>query len=362
MGRSGTMTWRTALIVPIGVVVAFLFATAGIAETAVGDKVGIDWLAFAMGCLGGLALFLYGVEILATALKAASGGRFQAVLERSVSNRFAALGVGTIATVALDSSSVVIILVITIVDAGLMAFGSALPVILGSNIGTTFSSQLFAWDVDKFAPVLIAAALLWKTIGKSDATTRHSNILLGLGLVLFGLNIIGTAAEPLRESSAILDALKTLENPLLGVLAGALATVAIQSSSAMMGIVITLAGGGLITLPAGLAIMLGAEIGTCADTLLATLGRSRSAVKAGIFHLLFNILSVAVGVMLIDALTRFGSLTASDTGQRIANAHVLFNVVGAIVVLPFVGLAARLLDRIVPGRGGEADAEVEQSA
>ncbi|GGE88745.1 hypothetical protein GCM10011404_21980 [Sphingomonas prati] len=342
--------------------VAVLCATAGIAAPAAGGKAEIDWLTFAMGCLGGLALFLYGVDILATALKNASGGRFQWLLQRSVSNRFSALGVGTVATVALDSSSVVIILVITIVDAGLIAFGSALPVILGSNIGTTFSSQLFAWDVDKFAPVLIAAALLWRMMGKSDAATRHSNILLGLGLVLFGLNIIGTAAEPLRESPAILDALKQLENPWLGVLAGALATVAIQSSSAMMGIVITLAGGGLITLPAGLAIMLGAEIGTCADTLLATVGRSRSAVKAGIFHLLFNILSVAVGVMLIDALARFGSVTASDTGQRIANAHVLFNVLGALAVLPFVGPAARLLDRIVPERAGYAVAEVEQSA
>jgi phosphate:Na+ symporter len=254
--------------------------------------------------------------------------------------------------VVLDSSSVVIILLITIVDTGLMPFANSLPAILGANIGTTFSSQLFAWNVDTYAPVPIAVGLLWKALAKSDKAKQRADILLGLGLVLFGLNIIGTAAEPLQEHPEIVAQLKRLENPLLGVAAGALLTIVIQSSSAMMGIVITLAGGGPITLPAGIAIMLGAEIGTCADTLIATVGRSRAAVKAGIFHLGFNIVSVAFGVLLIEQLARFGTATASDTGQRIANAHVLFNVAGALIALPFVTGASRMLDRIVPERPG----------
>ncbi|WP_260600240.1 Na/Pi cotransporter family protein [Sphingomonas endolithica] len=313
----------------------------------------IDWVALAMGAIGGLALFMYGVGILAESLKQAQGGRFQALLKRCSSNRFAALASGTAATVVLDSSSVVIILLITIIDAGLMPFANALPAILGANIGTTFSSQVFAWNIDIYAPVAIAAGLLWKVLGKSDKAKQRADILLGLGLVLFGLNIIGTAAEPLQDHPEIIAHLKQLENPLLGVAAGALLTIAIQSSSAMMGIVITLAGGGLITLPAGVAIMLGAEIGTCADTLIATVGRSRSAVKAGIFHLGFNVVSVAFGVLLIDQLAKFGAATATDTGQRIANAHVLFNVAGALIALPFVVGLSRLLDRIVPERAGE---------
>lgn len=308
----------------------------------------IDWVTLAMGALGGLALFLYGVDILASSLKQAQGGRFQKLLERSSSNRIFALGSGTAATVAFDSSSVVIILLITIVDAGLMPFANALPVILGANIGTTFSSQIFAWNIDTYAPLPIAAALLWKALAESDGAKRRATILLGLGLVLFGLNIIGAAAEPLKDHPGILAWLRQLENPLLGVLAGALVTIAIQSSSAMMGIVITLAGGDVITLSAGIAIMLGAEIGTCADTLLSTIGRSRAAVKAGIFHLLFNATSVAVGVLLIDQLATFGAATAQDTGQRIANAHVLFNVAGALMVLPFAGRLAKLLERSVP--------------
>ncbi|WP_294392633.1 Na/Pi symporter [uncultured Sphingomonas sp.] len=314
------------------------------------DHHAIDWLELAMGMVGGLALFLYGVDLLATALKQAQGGRFQKLLAHSSANRIAALGSGTVATILLDSSSVVIILLITVVDAGLVPFAKALPVILGANIGTTFSSQLFAWNVDTFAPVAIAGGLLWKALARSDRARRWATILLGLGLVLFGLNIIGTAAEPLQQQPAVIDWLKQLESPLLGVAAGALATIAIQSSSAMMGIVITLAGGGLITLPAGIAIMLGAEIGTCADTLVATAGRSRAAVKAGIFHLLFNIASVAIGILLIGWLAAFGAATAGDVGQRIANAHVLFNVAGALALLPFTGAVVGLLDRLVPER------------
>lgn len=339
---------------------AAILSTAAMAQAKAAGE--IDWVTLAMGAIGGLALFLYGVEILAESLKRTQGGRFQKLLERSSSNRIAGLGTGTAATVVLDSSSVTIVLLIALVDGGLIPFAKALPVILGANIGTTFSSQIFAWNVDTYAPVLIAAGLVWKALAKSDRAKDGAQILLGLGLVLFGLNIIGTAAEPLKEHPEIIAWLRQLENPWLGVLAGAVVTIAIQSSSAMMGIVITLAGGGLISLPAGIAIMLGAEIGTCADTLIATIGRSRSAVKAGLFHLGFNIVTVLIGIMLIDQLVAFGTATGGDTGQRIANTHVLFNVAGALLVLPFVGAAARLLDRIVPDRsedkatGGEIPA------
>jgi phosphate:Na+ symporter len=316
----------------------------------------IDWLDLALGMLAGLGLFLYGVDVLATALREAQGSRFEALLRRSATNRFAALGTGTVATVALDSSSVVIILLIASVDAGLVPFAHALPAVLGANIGTTFSSQVFAWNVDQWSPLLIVAGL----VGRATLPERwqgYARAVIGLGLVLFGLHTIGDAAEPLEKAPAILDWLKRLENPVMGVLAGAAATVAIQSSSAMMGIVITLAGGGLITLPAGVAIMLGAEIGTCADTLVATVGRSRAAFRAGLFHLGFNIVSVAVGVMLIDLLIRAAAMVGGDTGQRIATAHILFNVAGALAALPLVRSAAALLERLVPATEPSNDAE-----
>ena len=202
----------------------------------------------------------------------------------------------------------------------------------------------------RWSPLLIAAGLLASVTLKGERARAAARAALALGLVLFGLHTIGDAAAPLEDAPAVREWLTQLERPVLGVLAGAGATVALQSSSAMMGIVITLAGGGLITLPAGLAIMLGAEIGTCADTLLATVGRSRAAVRAGLFHLLFNIASVCVGVLLLDQLAAFAAASADATGQRIANAHVLFNVLGALLALPFVSMAARGLTRLLPDR------------
>lgn len=335
---------------------ALLAAAPLLAQQADGAEA-IDWLDLGLGMVGGLALFLYGVDLLAGGLKGANGGKFQHLLQRFSSTRLKALASGTAATVALDSSSVVIILMIAIVDAGLVSFSNTLPAILGANIGTTLSSQIFAWNVDEFAPLLLFAGLVWRFVGKGDKAGQMSSILLGIGLVLFGLHLIGEAAAPLEQNHDVIAFLEQLENPLYGVLAGAAVTVAIQSSSAMMGIIITLAGGGIISLPAGLAMMLGAEIGTCADTLVATVGRSRAAVKAGVFHLGFNIVSVGVGLLLIGWLTRFATTTADDTGQQLANAHVLFNVAGALLAMPFVGAASRLLDRLVPERAGPGMSE-----
>lgn len=345
----------------ITAVLAFCaLGTSAFAQEA--ESAQIDWLDLALGAIGGLALFLFGIDLLARNLKAAQGGRFQKLLERFSAHRFGALASGAAATIALDSSSVVIILMIAIVDAGLLPFANALPAILGANIGTTLSSQIFAWNVDRFAPLLMAGGLIWLAFGRSDKVRRHASVLIGIGMVLFGLHVIGNAAEPLEKHEDVIAFLKQLENPLLGALAGALVTVAIQSSSAMMGIVITLAGGGIITLPAGLAIMLGAEIGTCADTLLATAGRSRSAVKAGLFHLLFNVATVAIGLALIGPMAAFATATAGNVGQQIANAHVLFNVAGALLALPFVRSAAALLERIVPEREGSPSVEPGERA
>lgn len=335
---------------------AILFAAAFLTVTARaqgGGPEAIDWLEVGLGFVAGLALFLYGVDVLAGALRELTGGRFSQILERSASNRFKGLASGTVATVALDSSSVVIILLVAIVDAGLIGFAQGLPIILGANIGTTLSSQLFAWDVDRFSPLVIAAGLAFKLLAKTDKTKAAATAVLGVGLILFGLFTIGGAVEPLESDPAVKEWLERFDAPLLGVLAGAVATIVLQSSSAMLGIVIVLAGGGLISLPAGLAMMLGAEIGTCFDTLVASIGRSRAAVRIGLFHLLFNIVTVTIGVLAIEQLAGFARWSASGTGQQIANSHVLFNIAGALLVLPFTGWIAQALERVLPNRADD---------
>jgi phosphate:Na+ symporter len=308
----------------------------------------IDWVELAMGAIGGLVLFLYGVHELSHALKAVAGERMKRLIGHATGDRFRGLGAGTAATVLLDSSSLTIILLITFVDAGLASFVQALPVVLGANIGTTFSSQVFAIGIDAYAPVLMLAGFLLRMTVKKHHAKDWGAALFGIGLVLFGLHTIGEAAEPLKDQPVVTDWLKTMATPVYGILAGAAITIAIQSSSAMLGIIITLAGQGIIPLEAGIAMMLGAEIGTCADTLVATIGRSRDALRVGLFHLLFNIVTVLVGAVLVEQIVLFATWTSDDVAQQIANAHVAFNVGGALLFLGFVRVVGRLIERAVP--------------
>jgi len=316
----------------------------------------MSWPAIALEVLGGLVLFLFGVLQLAKGIEPLASRRARHLLGRFTTNRFAGLATGTIATTILDSSSVTIILVIALVNGGLLTFQQSLGVILGSNIGTTVSSQIFARDVEAYAPlVLFAGFLVFVTARGSDRRRQVGLAVLGLGLVFFGLHYIGEAVAPLRDNQRFMRWMTGLERPLVGVAVGAAATVVIQSSSAMLGIVITLATQGLVTLPAGLAVMLGAEIGTCADTLVASIGRTRAAVRAGLFHLAFNILSVAIGVILIEQLAALArALPGGDSvPQQIANAHVAFNILGVGAFIGFTPWIARQLERFVPDRAGE---------
>jgi phosphate:Na+ symporter len=300
--------------------------------------------------VAGLALFLYGVTRLAGGMREVAGPRLQRLLARATTNRVAGVLTGAAATAALDSSSVTIIMVVALVDAGLLTFVQSLGVILGANIGTTVSSQLIALDVERYAPIALAGGLLLGAAGRT-ATWRHAGTaLFGMGLVFFGLAQMGAAVEPLKESGRFAEWMARLESPLVGVAAGALTTLVIQSSSATLGIAITLASQGLLTLPAGVAVMLGAEIGTCADTLVATLGRSREAVRAGAFHLLFNVATAAAGVALVVPLATLARALGGDTARQVANAHVAFNVLGVAAAILFLGPIARGLERLVPPR------------
>jgi phosphate:Na+ symporter len=320
----------------------------------------MDVTEIVLGLVAGLALFLYGVGRLAAGMRAAAGDRMQRLLARATANRFAGVLTGAAATAVLDSSSVTIIMVVALVDAGLLTFVQSLGVILGANVGTTVSSQLIALDVQRYAPAVLAAGLLLGVLARRrhpEGRWAHAGTaLFGLGLVFFGLAQMGDAVEPLKASGRFGRWMAGLERPLVGVAAGALTTLVIQSSSATLGIAITLAAEGLLTLPAGVAVMLGAEIGTCADTLLATAGRSREALRAGVFHLLFNVASVAVGVALLAPLVGLAEALGGGPARQIANAHVAFNVLGVVAALAVLGPAARALGRLLPARPGRGRA------
>ncbi|MEJ7605810.1 MAG: Na/Pi symporter [Bryobacteraceae bacterium] len=310
-----------------------------------------------LGLLGGLALFLYAMAKLSDTLKPLAGDRMKSMLAKLTTNAVAGVVTGCVATTILDSSSVTIILVIALVHAGALTFEQSMAVILGSNIGTTVSSQLFATQIDRWAPLIMIAGLVIVVLLRGKAHDQYGYAVFFLGLLLYGLHLMGLAMEPLAESASFERWLKGLESPVYGACIGALATAIIQSSSAFMGIVVKLASAGLMTLPAGIAVMLGAEIGTCLDTLVASVGRSREAIRAGMFHLIFNLTTVTLGLIFYRQLAAVaGWLPAGNVAQQIANAHVFFNVAGALLFLPFLTLCASALKTLITDGGGDGNA------
>jgi phosphate:Na+ symporter len=262
---------------------------------------------------------------------------------------------GTVATTIVDSSSLVTIVTVGLVSAGMLTLTQALGVVLGANIGTTVSSQVIAFGLTDYFAIVLALGAALRFVNRRKRLQLWGRAIMGLGLVFFGLESIESAMEPLKDSSAFLGLMSHLESPFVGILIGAAVTAVIQSSSATMGIVIVLASQDAMSLMAGIGVLMGAEIGTCVDTLASTIGQPRAAVRTGIFHLLFNLFNVLLLVGFTPELAAFARWVtpgegADSVARQIANAHVLFNVAGVLAILPFLGSAARLCERLVPER------------
>jgi phosphate:Na+ symporter len=328
----------------------------------------IDVTKMVMEALAGLVLFLYGVTRMADSLKELANDRAKRILSKFTSNSFAGVLTGTVATTILDSSSVTIVMTIAMVSAGLLSFVESLGVVMGSNIGTTLGAQIIAFEINEYAPIALFIGAGLHFFGKSERLKHVGTIVFGIGLLFFGLDLIGNAMKPFEKYEPFINWMKTLgENPLLGAGVGALFTILVQSSSATVGIIVTLASQGLISLPAGVALMLGAEVGTCADTLVATIGRSRPAVRTGVFHLLFNTIAAAVGIAFAAQLAQLAQWVSggAGAGRQIANAQLIFNVLGVAVVIWFIPAIARSLQMVIPDgeshpdRQDESDSEPE---
>ncbi|MBD6618480.1 Na/Pi cotransporter family protein [Komarekiella sp. 'clone 1'] len=331
------------------------------------EEQGINIFKIVTGALAGLVLFLYGVTRMAEGLEAIAGDRAKSLISKFTTNRFAGVATGTVATTILDSSSVTIIIVIAMVSAGLLSFVESLGVVLGSNIGTTIGAQIVAFKINEYAPIAMFIGFLLIFFGKQERWKQIGLITLGVGLLFFGLEIIENAMEPFKDYKPFLKLMETLgNNTLLGAGVGALFTILVQSSSATVAIVVTLASQGLVSLPAGVALVLGAEVGTCADTLVATVGRERPAVRTGIFHLLFNVVSASIGILFASQLAGFAQWVSRLTGagddvaREIANAQLIFNLLGVALIIGFLPLIARGLERLIPdGKKQDKSAEAK---
>lgn len=317
----------------------------------------------ALQLVAALALFLLGLEELSRTLRALESVRVRDWLARLSGTRWLALLTGIWVTALLDSSSAVIVLLIALVDSRTLAFENALGIVLGANIGTTVSSQIIALNVGRLAPVLLLFGVIGQVLVRSERASLRFRVAIGIGLIFTGLEQIEAAVEPLRGAPAVLAWLDSLTDPARGIVAGGLITLVIQSSSATLGVAIQLCMAGLMSLPAGVAVMLGAEIGTCADTLVASLGRSRAALRVAVFHLLFNVVSVVLGALCIGLLVAAATALspAAGPGRQLANAHTLFNTVAAVLLLPLLPWVARALHCAIPEREERGHAASPQS-
>jgi phosphate:Na+ symporter len=320
------------------------------AEVVEGSTDSIKWFTLVVGLIGGLALFLFGMDLMTEALRLVVGDKARVVLEKLTSNRFVGLLTGAGITAVIQSSSVTTVLVVGFISAGLMSFVQSIPVILGADIGTTITAQIIAFNITNWALVLISAGFGISAIAKRQKRKSQGTALLGLGLIFFGMVVMGTSMSPLRTYEPFINMMETLDNPLLGILAGAVLTAVIQSSSATTGIVIVLASQGLITPVAGIALVLGANIGTSVTALLAAIGKPREAQRAAVAHLLLKVAGVLIWIPLVGWLASIVSRIGGGTGREIANAHTIFNVFNAMIFLPFVNQIAALVTKLVPDK------------
>lgn len=304
--------------------------------------------------LGGLALFLYGMQMMSNGLEAAAGNRMKQILEKLTVNRFVGVLVGAGITAIIQSSSATTVMVVGFVNSGMMTLKQAVWIIMGANIGTTITGQLIALNVSEIAPLLAFLGVVLIVFIKNTKSQNYGLILAGLGVLFIGMDMMGAAMVPLQKSEAFISLMTRFSNPVFGILAGMVFTAVIQSSSASVGILQTLATGGLIGLPSAVYVLFGQNIGTCITAVLASIGTGRNAKRTTLIHLMFNVIGTTlftIACMLLPLTNWIEAITPNNPAAQIANMHTLFNIVTTLLLLPFGTLLVRLTEKILPDKG-----------
>ena len=304
-----------------------------------------------LGLLGGLALFLYGMQMMSSGLEAAAGSRMKNILERRTANRFLGVLVGAGITAVIQSSSATTVMVVGFVSAGMMTLSQAVWIIMGANVGTTITGLLIALDVGAMAPVFAFLGVTTLVFIKNPKLQHIGQIMAGLGVLFIGMDMMSASMSPLRQEPAFLNLMASFSNPLLGILAGALFTAVIQSSSASVGILQTLAAGGVLGLDSAVFVLFGQNIGTCITAVLASAGASRDAKRTTLIHLMFNVFGTVLFTLLFLILPLAplaAQFVPGDPKTQIALVHAAFNITTTLVLLPFGTVLARLAVRFLP--------------
>lgn len=313
-----------------------------------------------LALFGGLALFLYGMQMMSSGLEATAGNKMKAILEKLTSNPVKGVLVGAGITAAIQSSSGTTIMVVGFVNSRLMTLKQAVWVIMGANIGTTITGQLIALDIGVVAPIFAFFGVAVMTFSKNEKTHHISSIVAGLGILFMGMKMMSGAMVPLQDSETFIHFMTTVQNPLVGILVGAVFTAVIQSSSASVGILQALAATGMIPLSSAVYILFGQNIGTCITAVLASIGMKVNAKRTTAIHLMFNIFG-SLMFTLICMVTPFvpwmEAVTPGNPVSQIANVHTVFNIVTTLLLLPLGTHMATIATKILPDKQEEEEEE-----
>jgi phosphate:Na+ symporter len=305
----------------------------------------------ALPVLGGLGLFLYGMNTMGAGLEKAAGNKLKKMIEALTKNRFTGILVGTLVTMIVQSSSATTVMVIGFVNAGLMTLPQAAGVIMGANIGTTITAQLIAFKLTDYAPIAVAVGVAMWIGAKNKKAKTYSEILIGFGILFIGMDMMGDGLKPLANLPAFTNIMSSLNNPILGMLVGLGLTTIVQSSSASIGLLQALAGEGLVSMHMAFPILFGENIGTTTTAMISSIGANKTAKRAAIIHFLFNV----IGTLIFMTVLRYPiewlvvRISPGDVQRQIANAHTSFNIINVIIQYPFAMLLVRAAERLVPG-------------
>jgi len=302
------------------------------------------------GMVGGLGLFLYGMQLLSEGLQKSTGDKLPKILELLTNKPIIGVATGTLITSIIQSSSATSVITIGLVNAGLLSLKQAISVIIGANIGTTITAQIVSFRLEKYALPAIGIGFIFNFLSKRRSYKYFGQILLGFGILFLGISIISDTAKPLRNYTPFLKLIENMSNnPLLGIITALIFTAIIQSSSATTALIIAMSIQGIIGIEAAIPLILGANIGTCFTAVIASIGSSITGKRVALSHLFFNIGGVVLFLFFLNKFTYLVSLTSSSIPRQIANAHTLFNVFNAIILLPFINLFVRFIVKILPG-------------
>ena len=307
-----------------------------------------------LALFGGLGLFLLGMRLMSDGIEKAAGAKLRSILEFFTTNRFTGMLVGLVFTGIIQSSSASTVMVVSFVNSGLMNLNQAAGVIFGANIGTTVTSQLVSFKLDTVAPVILLVGILFLMFCKNQTINKFAAIFVGFGVLFLGLSNMKEAMSVLKEDPQIVEMFRSLTNPLMAILLGTVLTAIIQSSSVTVSIMLLLAGQGLLNLNICMYIILGCNIGACTSAVLASFSGGKNAKRAAQIHLLFNVIGTILMFIALQIAAKpiedmILAVSNGDAERFVANAHTIFKVVQVIVLLPFAGWIVKLTYLFVPG-------------